>query len=205
MLSWHYRSHYETLISYSNHAFYGASLLTIPDKTIHHKEKRVIEVTKPDDAIDHIDCLYDRSISFHFHPNSVYEKRNNQDEANYIAQLVRELLKKKVNESIGIVAFSQEQQQTIEDALTALAQTDKEFDTADNRHMFFSPAENYVKPFLTTFLINGPEIHDHFLFRIKSITNTHNDNIPFVALDILKVFNDESHELVMLGPRIRFF
>ena len=33
LLSWHYRSHYETLISYSNHAFYEGELLTIPDKT----------------------------------------------------------------------------------------------------------------------------------------------------------------------------
>ncbi|HEV7782491.1 MAG TPA: AAA domain-containing protein [Chitinophagaceae bacterium] len=128
MLSWHYRSHYETLISYSNHAFYEAALLTIPDKTIHHKAKRVIEVTKAGEAAANADCLYDRSISFHFHPNSVYEKRNNQDEAAYIAELVRELLKRKVKESIGIVAFSQEQQQTIEDALTVLGQTDAEFE-----------------------------------------------------------------------------
>ncbi len=128
MLSWHYRSRYETLISYSNHAFYDAGLLTIPDKTIHHKEKKVIEVARPEDAATFADCLYDRSISFHFHPNSIYEKRNNQDEANYIAHLVRELLKRKVEESIGIVAFSQEQQQTIEDALTALAQTDAAFE-----------------------------------------------------------------------------
>lgn len=34
MLSWHYRSRYETLISYSNHAFYDAGLLTIPDKLV---------------------------------------------------------------------------------------------------------------------------------------------------------------------------
>src|SRR5258708_35702819 len=34
LLSWHYRSHFETLISYSNHAFYEGGLLTIPHKTI---------------------------------------------------------------------------------------------------------------------------------------------------------------------------
>ncbi|TCD11118.1 WGR domain-containing protein [Pedobacter frigidisoli] len=128
MLSWHYRSHYETLISYSNHAFYEAGLLTIPDKTVHHQEKAVLEVTQAEDASKYADALFDRSISFHFHPNSVYEKRNNQDEANYIANLVRELLKRGVEESIGIVAFSQEQQHTIENALTSLAATDKEFE-----------------------------------------------------------------------------
>lgn len=128
MLSWHYRSHYETLISYSNHAFYTAGLLTIPDKTIHHGSKAAIEVTQPEDGAAFADLLYDRSISFHFHPNSVYEKRNNQDEANYIAHLVRELLRRNVKESIGIVAFSQEQQHTIEDALTTLAQSDPIFE-----------------------------------------------------------------------------
>ena len=34
LLSWHYRSRYETLISFSNHAFYVGRLLTIPDKTL---------------------------------------------------------------------------------------------------------------------------------------------------------------------------
>jgi predicted DNA-binding WGR domain protein len=128
MLGWHYRSRYETLISYSNHAFYEANLLTIPDKTIHHTEKPRIEVTSATDGSTNADALFDRSISFHFHTNSTYEKRVNLDEANYIAHLVRELLKRKVPESIGIVAFSQEQQHTIEDALTLLATEDKEFE-----------------------------------------------------------------------------
>jgi superfamily I DNA and/or RNA helicase/predicted DNA-binding WGR domain protein len=128
MLGWHYRSRYETLISYSNHAFYEANLLTIPDRTIHHKEKTSIEVVAKEDAAKYVDSLFDRSISFHFQSQSVYEKRSNQDEANYIAALVRQLLKRKVEESIGIVAFSQEQQHTIEDALTSLATEDKEFE-----------------------------------------------------------------------------
>src|SRR5258708_19184082 len=67
LLSWHYRSHYETLISFSNHAFYEGRLLTIPDKTIHHKEKAAITITRPEDAIPIADSLFDRSISFHHH------------------------------------------------------------------------------------------------------------------------------------------
>jgi predicted DNA-binding WGR domain protein len=128
MLGWHYRSRYETLISYSNHAFYEASLLTIPDRVVHHQEKAAIEINSSEEAVKFADALYDRSISFHFHTNSIYEKRSNLQEAAYIANLVRELLKRKVTESIGIVAFSQEQQNTIEDALTALAAEDKEFE-----------------------------------------------------------------------------
>lgn len=128
MLCWHYRSRYETLISYSNHAFYNAGLLTIPDKTIHHTEKSTIEVNNPEDAAHFAENLFDRSMSFHYHPNGIYEKRGNINEAEYIAHLVRTLLKKKIKESIGIVAFSQEQQHVIEDSLTSLAATDKEFE-----------------------------------------------------------------------------
>jgi predicted DNA-binding WGR domain protein len=130
MLGWHYRSRFETLISFSNHAFYEAKLLTIPDKTIHHTAKKLIEATKSQDATKHADALFDRSISFHFLPNSVYEKRINTDEADYIAHLVKSVLQKKVKESVGIVAFSQEQQEAIEDALTNLASKDKEFEQA---------------------------------------------------------------------------
>lgn len=128
MLSWHYRSRYETLISFSNHAFYKAGLLTIPDRTIHGSAKTALLVDEPGKALENTDALYDRSISYHFLTNGIYERRNNQAEAAYIAQMVRELLKKKVNETIGIVAFSQEQQSTIEDALSTLADSDKEFE-----------------------------------------------------------------------------
>ncbi|HXO77274.1 MAG TPA: AAA domain-containing protein, partial [Puia sp.] len=60
LLSWHYRSHYETLISYSNHAFYQGDLLTIPDKTIHHKEKAPIRIAQPAEAVTNVNFLFDR-------------------------------------------------------------------------------------------------------------------------------------------------
>jgi predicted DNA-binding WGR domain protein/DNA polymerase III delta prime subunit len=128
LLSWHYRSHYETLISFSNHAFYQGELLTIPDRTIHHSEKPPITIKTPADAVQQVDSLFDRSISFHFLPDSVYEKRSNPAEAVYIAALVRELLRRKTRESIGIVAFSQQQQHTIETTLDQLAGEDAEFE-----------------------------------------------------------------------------
>jgi predicted DNA-binding WGR domain protein len=182
MLSWHYRSHYETLISFSNHAFYDAGLLTIPDKTIHHSAKQNIEITKPEDAVAFTQCLYDRSISFHFHPNSIYEKRNNQDEAVYIAHLVRTLLKQKVNESIGIVAFSQEQQHTIEDALTALAQTDKEFE-----HLL---EEAY----------NRTE-NDQFIgLIIKNLENIQGDERDIIIMSVCYGFDAKKKMLMNFGP-----
>jgi superfamily I DNA and/or RNA helicase/predicted DNA-binding WGR domain protein len=182
MLRWHYRSHYETLISYSNHAFYEAGLLTIPDKTIHHKEKQIINITKPEDAVGFADCLYDRSISFHFHPESVYEKRNNADEANYIAHLVRELLKRKAKESIGIVAFSQEQQHTIEDALTALAETDKEFG------ILLEEAYNRTED-------------DQFVgLIIKNLENIQGDERDIIIMSVCYGFDSRKKILMNFGP-----
>jgi predicted DNA-binding WGR domain protein len=127
LLSWHYRSHYETLISFSNCAFYEGALLTIPDKTIHHQEKTRIRISRPEEATFHADALSDRSISFHHLPDSVYERRGNPAEAVYIAWLVRELLRRQTAESLGIVAFSQEQQRAIETALDKLAAEDAVF------------------------------------------------------------------------------
>ncbi len=138
LLCWHYRSHYETLISYSNHAFYEGDLLTIPDKTIHHHEKAPISITRPQEAETNAGTLFDRSISYHLLTNSVYDRRSNPGEASYIAYLVRELFRRGAKESIGIVAFSQEQQHAIETALNTLAGTDALFsaqlEEAYNRH-----------------------------------------------------------------------
>ncbi len=182
MLSWHYRSHYETLISYSNHAFYEAKLLTIPDKTVHHQLKEPIEVTQATDAVQFVDTFFDRSISFHFHPNSVYEKRNNQDEANYIANLVRELLTRGVEESIGIVAFSQEQQHTIENALTALAATDKAFD------LLLEEAYNRTKDEQFVGLI------------IKNLENIQGDERDIIIMSVCYGYDSRKKILMNFGP-----
>lgn len=182
MLSWHYRSHYETLISYSNHAFYEAGLLTIPDRTIHHQAKKPIEVTEASDAEKFSESLFDRSISFHFHPNSVYEKRNNQDEANYIAHLVRDLLKRKTKESIGIVAFSQEQQQTIENALTALAAIDKEFE-----HLL---EEAY----------NRTEDEQFVGLIVKNLENIQGDERDIIIMSVCYGYDSRKKILMNFGP-----
>lgn len=127
LLSWHYRSHYETLISFSNHAFYEGRLLTIPDKTIHTTARAPILVSNVREVAGRIDYLFDRSISYHLLEGSVYEKRSNRGEAIYIAGLVRELLNRGGRESIGIVAFSQEQQHMIGQALDELGEEDPAF------------------------------------------------------------------------------
>ncbi|HTI11996.1 MAG TPA: AAA domain-containing protein [Puia sp.] len=182
LLSWHYRSHYETLISFSNHAFYEGRLLTIPDKTIHHKEKTAITITSPDDAIPMADSLFDRSISFHYHTGSVYEKRGNRAEAFYIAHLVRELLNRNTRESIGIVAFSQEQQRTIESALDELAGQDVSFG------LKLEEAFNRMENDQFTGLI------------IKNLENIQGDERDIIIMSVCYGFDARKKMLMNFGP-----
>jgi superfamily I DNA and/or RNA helicase len=58
---------------------------------------------------------------------AVYEARRNRMEADYIAHVVRGLLKRKTGLSIGSVAFSEAQQGEVESALGELAKQDDEF------------------------------------------------------------------------------
>ena len=99
-LAWHYRSRHESLIAFSNHRYYGGSLVTFPSP-----------VTE------------DRAVSFH-HVNGVYEKggaRINKPEAKaLVADVVAQLKSPGFRESkltIGVVTFNTEQQGLIEDLL----------------------------------------------------------------------------------------
>ena len=101
-LSWHYRSRHESLIAFSNHRYYGGSLVTFPSP-----------VTD------------DRAVSFHL-VSGRYEKggaRINQPEAKaLVIDLVSRLKRPGFRESgltIGVVTFNSEQQGLIEDLLDA--------------------------------------------------------------------------------------
>jgi hypothetical protein len=126
MLGWHYRSRSESLISFSNAAFYNRKLLTIPDVQIQSGCKAVdtAGIESPD---ANVTCTLERPVSFHYLPNGIYEDRTNSTEATYIARLIRGLLKKKTGMSFGVVAFSEAQQGEIENALQSLAGDDAEF------------------------------------------------------------------------------
>lgn len=182
MLGWHYRSHFETLISYSNHAFYDAGLLTIPDRSIHNAPKPAITVKEPSDAMFNAAALKDRSISFHHLPGGTYLKRGNQSEATYIAHLVRELLLKKTPESIGIVAFSQEQQHAITAALDALAANDKKFEEL---------------------LEDATERMDEGQFTglfVKNLENVQGDERDIIIMSVCYAPNHQGKMLMNFGP-----
>ena len=136
MLSWHYRSRFEALIAFSNTMFYDGRLAVVPDRApavpgrpdivVDVGEQAVPEISRADAAAG-VDALLERSISLHQTPGSVYRRRANPGEAVYVAELVREFLRRETGLTLGIVAFSQAQQGEIERALERLAGTDDLF------------------------------------------------------------------------------
>jgi hypothetical protein len=127
MLAWHYRSRSEDLIGFSNAAFYGGALATVPDL---HRPPEALRPITVDAALPietAVDDLLERNVSFHFVPGAVYEARRNRAEAQYIAELVRTLLGRELGLTIGIAAFSEAQQGEIEDAIERLCDADEQF------------------------------------------------------------------------------
>lgn len=182
MLSWHYRSRYETLISYSNHAFYDAGLLTIPDKLVHHRHKPLLQIQNVEEGADNAKQLMNGSISFHYLPNSVYENRNNVSEAKYIAHLVRKLLKDEIKETIGIVAFSQEQQSVIEEEIDNLAATDKLFEELLEKAYNRKDEEQFTGLF------------------IKNLENVQGDERDFIIMSVCYGHDSNKKMLMNFGP-----
>ncbi len=127
MLGWHYRSRSESLISFSNWAFYDGRLLTVPEEQLPNAARPPLVARQAEDAQANAEEVFRRPISFHFMEHGVYEKRQNRAEAEYIAGLVREVLNRRSGVSIGVIAFSESQQSEIESALQRLAQDDPVF------------------------------------------------------------------------------
>jgi hypothetical protein len=126
-LTWHYRSRHEALISFCNRAFYNGELNTVPGRMPLKAASEIVNAV-PIQKRAHAQLaspLLDRPVSFHHVEKGVYREQQNQREAEYVAELLRSLLKKRTGKSIGIVAFSQPQAQAIEEAIAALAATDR--------------------------------------------------------------------------------
>ncbi len=129
LLGWHYRSRSEALISFSNAAFYEGRLLTVPEEEIGNPAAGEIRIEDPAEGADRLGDLLSRSLSFHRIACGVYAKRRNAPEAAYIARLIRALLRSGEGKTIGVIAFSEEQQDEIETALERLAREDAGFAT----------------------------------------------------------------------------
>ena len=182
LLGWHYRSRHEALIGFSNAAFYGNQLLTIPDNTINTGKLDDILIENLD-AQSVVSALFNRSISFHKLEKSIYEDRTNKGEAQYIANLVRDLLmKEKKGYSIGIVAFSKEQQIEIENALTNLAQTDEAFQLALEKEYERVEDDQFVG------LI------------VKNLENIQGDERDLIIMSVCYGYNDTGKMRMNFGP-----
>jgi len=105
-LRWHYRSQHESLIAFSNHAFYGSDLVLFPS---------------PHKRTEEYGVQYSRV------PRGCFVNRRNMEEAKIISDAVREHFRRRPEETLGVVAMSSEQSQQIERAIETLAKEDLEF------------------------------------------------------------------------------
>lgn len=194
LLAWHYRSRSESLISFSNAAFYDGKLVTIPDQRVFAegvtdadklKEQGQTATNKGELVNDNkasAASLLATPISYHYIEKGVYEARSNQAEADAIANLVRELLLQENGMSIGIVAFSEAQQNCIEEALESLAQSDSLFSNLLE--------EEYVREDDEQF--NG-------LF-VKNLENVQGDERDIIILSICYAPGPSGKMLMNFGP-----
>lgn len=109
-LNYHYRSEFEELIQFSNHAFYNGRLNVSPNR---------------------VKCNYDKTAPIErIKVDGRWEDRRNNVEANRIVDLVDQLLRTRNNkESIGIITFNINQKDLIEDLLETRCQIDETFKT----------------------------------------------------------------------------
>lgn len=98
-LRWHYRSQHEHLIAFSNERIYENRLVTFPGAVASHP---------------------DLGVQFHNVPDGRYDRggrRDNQREAQVVADLVLEHFRRNPEKSLGVIAFSFAQMEAIEDEL----------------------------------------------------------------------------------------
>jgi superfamily I DNA and/or RNA helicase len=107
MLQWHYRSKSEELINFSNHAFYNGNVQIAPN-VAHLKEPSSLQWHKVDGR---------------------WINQCNEVEAHAVVELLKNLLIKDANKSIGIITFNAKQQDKIEDFIDKKAENDAEFNT----------------------------------------------------------------------------
>ncbi|MGF7060384.1 AAA domain-containing protein [Brassicibacter mesophilus] len=106
-LNYHYRSQYDELINFSNYAFYGGKLQVSPNIAHTNAIQPPIQRIKID---------------------GTWIDRKNIKEAEKVVELVSEILmKRKNNETIGIITFNISQKDLIEDLLERKCRIDPEF------------------------------------------------------------------------------
>jgi len=96
ILNYHYRSVYEELIAFSNHAFYEGKLIVSPNQQ--NSEKPPIEYV--------------------YVKNGIFENRRNEEEAVMVIKLIKKIFKtRQHNETIGVITFNSTQRDLIENKI----------------------------------------------------------------------------------------
>jgi hypothetical protein len=181
MLSWHYRSRSEALISFSNAAFYQGKLATVPDRLPPHTAPPW--TMQSDSPLDELcDNVLAGSITAVRLVDGVYIRRTNPAEARWIAALVRELLIRQTGKSLGIVAFSEAQQGEIERALDELAEADPEFGALYEAEQVRTQGEQ-----------------DAGLF-VKNLENVQGDERDIVLMSVCYAAGPDGRMLMNFGP-----
>ncbi len=107
-LAWHYRSHYEQLIAFSNYNFYNNNLVTFPSSTSDQKGIGV--------DYYYVDGIFDR------------KSKTNRAEAEFIVDLIYRNIEEHPNRSLGVVAFSVAQQNMIDKLLSKKREADPSYE-----------------------------------------------------------------------------
>ncbi|MCA1318375.1 DUF4011 domain-containing protein [Bacillus tianshenii] len=105
ILQWHYRSKYEELINFSNHAFYNGHIQIAPN-VVPFKKPPAIQWTKADGR---------------------WINQSNEIEAIEIVRKLKEILITQPNKSVGIITFNSKQQSKIMDMIDKATGEDEEF------------------------------------------------------------------------------
>ncbi len=103
MLQWHYRSEYQELVEFSNHAYYGGGLKVVPS---------------PDAGV--------RPIGYH-RIDGAFVDGHNPIEAEAVVDLMALLLARPKPPTVGVVTFNKAQRDRIEQIVDERAETDESF------------------------------------------------------------------------------
>jgi superfamily I DNA and/or RNA helicase/very-short-patch-repair endonuclease len=111
LLQWHYRSKYEELINYSNHAFYNGHVQIAPN-VVPFKNPPAIKWKKV---------------------NGRWINQSNEVEAIEVVSILKDILINQPGKTVGIITFNSKQQTKIQDQIDKLVCEDEVFSTVYNQ------------------------------------------------------------------------
>lgn len=113
ILQWHYRSKYEELINFSNHAFYNGHVQIAPN-VVPFRKPPAMEWKKVDGR---------------------WINQCNEVEAIEVVHTLKNILEQRPNKTVGIITFNAKQQSKILDIIEKLAGEDEKFSAVYNQMM----------------------------------------------------------------------